>query len=114
MGTQLPPKKGAKTLPLAETAKWWQIGPHIVGQTVQVGPHIILKLNRKPVLVLCGFRHISTYGLGVGASLASFITVFGRPLQVSVCPMLRERCLVCNVGVQLIQFNGLGCHLVRR
>jgi len=27
---------------------------------------------------LCGFRHISTSGLGVGASLASFITIFGR------------------------------------
>jgi len=27
---------------------------------------------------LCGFRHISTSGLGVGASRASFIAVFGR------------------------------------
>ena len=51
---------------------------------------------------LCGFRHISTSGLGVSASRASFIAVFGRPLQVTVHPMLRGNsalCLVCIVGV---------------
>ena len=51
---------------------------------------------------LCGFRHISTSGLGVGATRASFIGVFGRPLQVTVRPMLRDHspvCPVCNVGV---------------
>ena len=31
---------------------------------------------------LCGFRHISTSGLGIGAGRASFIAVFGRPLHV--------------------------------
>ena len=49
----------------------------------QMTPYIVLKSNRNRLLRvgLCGFRHISTFGLGVGASLASFIAVFGRPLS---------------------------------
>jgi len=38
---------------------------------------------------VCGFRHISTSSLGVGASHALFITIFGRPLQVIVHPRYR-------------------------
>ena len=43
--------------------------------------------------------------MGVGASRASFIAVFGRPLEVTVRPMLRDHspvcpvCAICNVGV---------------
>jgi len=53
---------------------------------------------------LCGFRHISTSGLGVSAGRASFI-VSGRPLQVTLHSMLRNNfpvyplCPVCNVRV---------------
>jgi len=46
------------------------------------------------------FRHISTSGLGVGASRASFIAFLA--LQVTVRHMLRDLsppCPVCNVGV---------------
>jgi len=102
-GYPAPPKKGPKTPTLAETAKRWQIGPYIVGQTVQVGPHIVLKLNRKPVLVLCGFRHISTYGLGVGASLASFMSVLGA--------LCKYRSVLCYGNVVLsvtLVFNSNG------
>ena len=56
---------------------------------------------------LCGFDHISTSGFGVGASRASFIAVSGRPLQVTVRPLLPDNllsiisvlCSISNVGV---------------
>ena len=53
-------------------------------------------------VLLCGFRHISTSGLGVGASRSSFIAVLGQPLQVTVhlCyGTIYPVCPVCNVGV---------------
>jgi len=39
------------------------------------------------------------FRFGLGASCASLIAVFGRPLQVMVRPMLRDQSPVCNVGV---------------
>jgi len=42
------------------------------------------------------------------------LTAFGRPLQVTVRPMLQDRCPVClvfNVGVWL---DGSRCHLAWR
>ena len=51
---------------------------------------------------LCGFRHISTSGLAVGTSRASFIAIFERSLQVTVRRMLRGHspvCPLCNAGV---------------
>ena len=51
---------------------------------------------------LCGFRHISASALGAGASRVSFITVFERPLQVTVLSVIRDHfpvCPVCKVGV---------------
>jgi len=48
---------------------------------------------------LCRFRHISTSGLGVGASRAWFIAVLGRRSQVTVHRVLRGHSPVCIVGV---------------
>jgi len=46
---------------------------------------------------LCGFGHIPTSSLGVGASRASFIAVFGRSLLV----MVRQRSTVCYETILL-------------
>ena len=79
-----------------------------LGMEVGLGPcDIVLDGNAAPPIErvtvrLCGFRHISTFGLGVGASCPSFIAIFGRPLQVTVRPVLRDHspvCHVCNLGV---------------
>ena len=49
---------------------------------------------------------ISTSGLGVGASRASFIAVFWRPLQVTVRPMLRDHSPVCPVCNKTLVYCG--------
>jgi len=76
---------------------------------VVLGPgHIVLdgdpalSPRKGPQLVYVVLAHMSTSGLGVGASRASFIAVFVRPLQVMVSCILRDHspvCPVCNVGV---------------
>jgi len=55
---------------------------------------------------LCGFRHISTSGLGVGATRASFIAFFGRPLQVTVRRMTRTILSVLSIlSVTLVYYG---------
>jgi len=91
-----------------QTAGWIKMP---LGAVVGLGPaDIVLVGNPAPphekgTVRLCGFRHISTSGFCVGASRASFISVSGRPFQVTVRPRLRNNspvypvCSLCNVVV---------------
>ena len=69
-----------------QTAGWIRIP---LGTEVGLGPGDIVidedlaTSMKRGTVHLCGFRHISISGLGVGASLASFVAVFAILHQMS-------------------------------
>jgi len=79
--------------------------PEVVfnGQTVaQIGPYIVLTSNRKSGSANSFMWFAPYFYLRFGHIGLSFIAVFGRPLQVTVRPMLRDHspvCPVCKVGI---------------
>ena len=81
----LPPQKGAQHRPhfsaMSIMAKRLRIP---LGTEVGLGAGDIVldgDTTERGTVHLCGFRHISTSGLGVGASGASFIAVFANLLH---------------------------------
>ena len=71
------------------------------------------QLTEKGTVHLCDFCHISTSGYCVRASLGSFITVFWRPLQVAIRPMLQDHSPVCpgsNDCVLWPRLDGSRCY----
>jgi len=57
---------------VVSNGQWWDISPYVVFS--RIGSRVLR-------VRLCGFCHISSSGLGVGASRASFIAVFGQPFR---------------------------------